>query len=116
MRTWGGDTPGTIPMQAGAAATGDGTAMVCTSPTMGGYAVAAIQLSGTFTATVTFEGTVDGSNWIAMLFENITTGASATTASATGIYRATVLGLLQVRARVSAYTNGNVTATGLMVA
>lgn len=102
-------------MQDAAVAIGNGTAMVCTDEANGGYAVLVVQLVITNTATVTFEATVDGTNWISVLFENITTGASASTATASGLYRATVLGLSQVRARVSAWTSGTVTALGLLV-
>jgi hypothetical protein len=78
-----------------------------------GLSSCVIQLSGTFVATVTFEGTVDGTNWIAMQFIPLSTGTAATTATTTGLYAANVAGLTQVRARVSAYTSGNITATGI---
>jgi hypothetical protein len=102
-------------MQDAATGTGNGTAMTCTAPGNGGWAVLVIQLVISNTATVTFEATVDGSNWIAILFENLNSGASATTATASGLYRATVLGLTQVRARVSSYSSGTITALGQMV-
>lgn len=69
-----------------------------------------IQLSGTWAGTVTFEGTVDGTNWVAIPFSNIA-GTSATTATTNDIYRITnVLALSAVRARVSTYTSGALTA------
>lgn len=98
-------------MQAAAAATGDGTALP-----LGDYAMGALQLSGTFSATVTFEATVDGSNWIAVALANAnsTTRARATTATAAGIFLLEeAAGLTLLRARVSAYTSGNVTVVGV---
>ena len=77
-----------------------------------GHAGIAIQIVGTFgTGTITFEGSLDGTNWLATVATNVTTGASATTATAAGIYRADVAGLQFFRARLSganASTNLNV--------
>lgn len=98
-------------MQSAAAATGDGTALP-----LGDRSMAALQLSGTFSATVTFEATVDGSNWIAVALANAnsTTRARATTATAAGIFLLEEAGgLTLLRARVSAYTSGDVTVVGI---
>ncbi len=95
-------------LQSAASATGNGTALNCA-----GRKHIVVQLSGTFTATVTWEGSVDGSNWIAVALAdlNSTTRARATTATAAGLYLLDdVAGLQQFRARISAYTSGNVTA------
>lgn len=77
-----------------------------------GHAGIAIQIVGAFgTGTITFEGSLDGTNWLATVATNVTTGASATTATAAGIYRADVAGLQFFRARLSganASTNLNV--------
>lgn len=83
-----------------------------------GYRRLAVQIAGTFTATVTFEATVDGSNWIAVRV--IAVGADPT-ASASYVTTATAAGLFapsreggrlaafdQFRVRVSAYTSGTV--------
>lgn len=97
-------------MHTAAGATADGEALYAKE---GGLNVAAIQLSGTFSATVTFEGTVDGTNWVAILATNMTSGTAATTATAAGIYQiANIGGLIKIRARISAYTSGAVTAFG----
>lgn len=69
----------------------------------------AVQLVGTFTATVTFEVTVDGTNW-ASIELNPTTDLSATgltaTATAAGLFVSPFpLAVSGVRARVSAFTN-----------
>lgn len=96
-----------VTMQSAATATGNGTALTVT-----GYGTAVIQVTGTFVGTVTFEATADGANYHAISATQIGTGTIATTGTTTGIYRLSVSGLTSVRARVSAYTSGGVTAVG----
>jgi hypothetical protein len=71
-----------------------------------GYRSASLQISGTFTGiTANFEGTLDDANWSAVGLELATTGALATTATATGIYRVPASlapALSQIRARTTA--------------
>lgn len=69
-----------------------------------------IQLAGTFSATVQFEGTTDGGNWTAIDCQPIAGGAAATSATATGLWQCSIAGLISVRTRVSAYTSGTVGA------
>ena len=99
-------------MQDAAGETMDGRSMIVTDDADGSYAVWAVQLSGTFSATVTFEGTVNGSTWIAIEMKPLATPTLVTTATAAGIFRGNVAGLTEVRARVSAFTSGEVTAHG----
>ncbi len=104
-------------MQNAAVATGNGTPLYTADAESGTYAVVALQVTGTFVGTVTFECTIDGANWVPLEMKSI--GASvtvATSATAPGIWVATVLGLSQVRARVSAYTSGSVTVQGRLSA
>lgn len=71
-------------------------------------AAIAVQLVGTFTATVTFEATLDGTNWQAIgLFPVATpTGTPATTATAVGMWQTgPLVAYAAVRARVSAFTS-----------
>lgn len=96
-------------MQSAAGATGDGTALECVPGDGAVLGTAVLQLSGTFTATVTFEATVDDSNWIAIQGTNLNAGTAASTATAAGLFRFNLAGLSKLRARVSAYTSGNVT-------
>jgi hypothetical protein len=86
------------------AATGNGSALDVKD-----MAVAAFQVTGTFVATITFEATVDDANWVSLRATNVSGGATATTATAPGIYSAGVAGLHYVRARISAWTSGSVT-------
>lgn len=103
-------------LQSAAVATGNGTAIVCTDASVGACKYLALQVVGITTATITFEATIDGSNWIAIQFTNLNSGTAATTATADGLYRADVTGLAQVRARISAWTAGTITVSGILAA
>lgn len=97
-------------MHAAATATGTGEVLDARE---GGFSAAAMQVSGTFVGTVTFEATVDGTNWVAMRCVNLGTGDIATTATAPGIYQLQdAHGLHKVRARISAYTSGSISVFG----
>lgn len=76
---------------------------------MGGCA---FQVQSTYTGTITFEGTVDGGLWAALQVVSIGDAeAVATTTTSTGIFVASCAGLQQVRARMSALSNGYATVT-----
>ena len=70
-----------------------------------------VQVTGTFSATLSFEMSIDGTNFVAVQTTNVNTGSVATTATGTGIYRFDVVGALVVRVRASAYTSGTATVT-----
>lgn len=106
----------TVPLQSSAVATGNGTEIVITGNTDGGLLGMGLQITGITTATVTFEATVDGTNWVAIQAENKTDASKATTATANGIYYVVVHGVLKFRARISAYTSGAITITALAAA
>lgn len=93
-------------MQTAAAATGNGTPL-----DMNGYNVALFHVTGTFSATITWEATIDGTNWAAWPATN-SSGAAATTTTATGLYRMDVFAASAVRARISIYGSGSVTVVG----
>lgn len=86
----------------------------------------ATNLQGTATMTVTcascsggttinFEGTSDGTRYDALQGTAIGGGAAVTTATATGTFTFSVAGLLNVRARISAYSAGTITVDGTAV-
>ena len=87
-------------LQNAATATGDGNTL-----SVDGCAAVSFQVSGTFTATVTFEGTVNGANWVAIQAFPSTGSTGTTTATAAGVWIASCAGLRQVRARVT-WTGG----------
>jgi len=88
------------------AATAAGTGITFT---VSGYPYAVFQAIGTFVGTITFQATLDGSNWHNILLENLTTGVLGTTTTATGLYKADTIGLSIVRANITAYTSGSIT-------
>ena len=101
-----------LTLQSAATSTGNGTV----AADVGGYGTLLVELSGTFSATVTFEGSRDGSDYYALLASNLTTGAKATTATAAGVYQINFAGLSSFRARISSYSSGSVTAEATFVA
>lgn len=93
--------------QSGATGTGNGTAL-----DVGGLAAVGLQVTGISGDTITIEGTIDGTNWVAIRALNLATGAVATTITANGIYQVPVAGLDQLRSRISTYGAGTITAVG----
>jgi hypothetical protein len=73
---------------------------------------AGIQITGVAGGSVvTFEITLDGTNWVSILAINVTSGISATTASANGIYTVDLVGTGSLRARCSTYGSGTLVIT-----
>jgi len=73
----------------------------------------AVAITGTFSATLQFEGSADGGvTWFSVLAIKMSDGSSATSTTATGLWSIANGGLTHVRVRCSAYTSGtaNVTA------
>lgn len=97
-------------LQDAATALGNGTPI-----DVKGATAIAFHISGTFVATVLFEGTLDDTTWVALGTINATSlagvaGATGYTAAAMAyLYNDMGLALSQVRARISAYTSGSVT-------
>jgi len=105
---------GVVVMQNAAAATGNGTVLP-----MDGAKAAAFQVTGTFTATITFEATVNGVDWVTYALSDIstTTRTHQTTQNSASIYVADdAAGLAAIRARISAHTSGTVTVMGIATA
>ena len=95
-------------LQAAAVATGNGTAIDVAL-----YNSVAIDVSIATTATVTFEGTVDGSTWVSRTCVSIanTSGTLVASTTSSGEFQCNVAGLAKFRARISAWTSGAVTVT-----
>jgi len=66
-----------------------------------GFAQAVVQITGIAGDTVTFEVTIDKTNWVAVQGMNETTGAVGSTATANGIYSIPVNGKVYFRARLT---------------
>ena len=64
-------------------------------------------------ATLNFEASVDGTNYLAILTTNVTSGVAATTATVSGIYEIPCSGFKLLRCRISGYGGpGAVTVSG----
>lgn len=70
-------------------------------------AVVVVQVTGTFVATLQFEGSLDGSTWVAVTLIPIPTGAGVTSATAPGMWTGDISGLEYFRVRCSAFTSGS---------
>jgi len=98
---------GDTTLQSAVSATANGSSLAVT-----GYGTALLQVSGTFSATVTFEASSDaGTTWVNISATQIG-GDIVLSATAIGSYRITCTGFDSVRARVSSYTSGAVTVVG----
>lgn len=74
----------------------------------------AVQLTGTWSGTVTFEATVDGTNWVSLQLNPTTALAAASltaTATANGVWVGKTFGVAGVRASFSTATSGTVAIT-----
>jgi len=94
-------------------ATGNLTAAAQTVAVVGaGDGNVGLQITGTWVATLQFEGTIDGTNWFAMNAHAIGTTASLiTSTTANGQWRLMSGGCVQVRVRCSAFTSGTAVVT-----
>ena len=68
-----------------------------------------IQVSGTWAGTLTFEGSMDGTNWTAWTVVSAASTSHITAASTTtthGLFMHETYGLSRIRVRFSTYTSG----------
>lgn len=73
-----------------------------------GLGAVGVQLTGTWTGTVTFAATIDGLTWVSLNMVPSNSATAASTATANGAWTANVAGYLLVRARFSVATSGTV--------
>ncbi len=73
-----------------------------------------VQLTGTWVGTVSFEATIDGTNWVSVAWIN-SSSTSKTTAvistTANGVFYHDVFST-KFRVKMTSYTSGTVTVTG----
>ncbi len=70
-----------------------------------------VQVTGTWVATLQFEVTIDGTNYVALPMANVNSGATASTTTANGIFAGNVVGVSAFRVTSTAYTSGTATVT-----
>lgn len=80
-------------------------------PVASGTGAVWIQVAGTFSATAQFEGTLDGTNYVAVPAVPVAGGASVTSTTSGGIWIVNAAGLRGVQVRLSAYASGTVAPT-----
>lgn len=73
-----------------------------------GLASLVIELTGTFTGTVIFEYTINGTDWYTMTVKIITVGTAVTGATAVGKWEANVAAYQAVKVRCTAFTSGSI--------
>lgn len=99
--------------QAGVTATGSlGSLNAVQALALTGASGWAVDVRGTFVGTITFQGTIDGTNWFSI---NVLPAggsvnvAAVTTTAAVGAWVGSANGMQQVRANMTAYTSGSAT-------
>lgn len=95
-----------VTLQNAAAATGNGSELPVDQ-----YGGVGLQLTISATATVTFETTADGTNWVSAACVSVadTSGTLTSTATSSGAYQCNVSGMSLFRARISSFGSGTVT-------
>mgnify|MGYP001566147037 CR=1 FL=1 len=76
-----------------------------------GLSGVALQLTGTWSGTVTFEATLEGNTWVAFNMVPSNSATAASTATANGAWSVNCGGYDAVRARFSTATSGTVKVT-----
>ncbi len=73
---------------------------------LNGHCVAMFDIRGTWTGTISFEATVDGTNYVAVTAINQATQAMVISTTASGIFIMGCTGFRRIRARISAAPTG----------
>ncbi len=76
-----------------------------------GQSSAGIQVTGTYSGTLQFEGTIDGLNWVSLLLKVPSTNIECSSTSSTGVFIGPVAGIKIVRVRASALASGTASVT-----
>lgn len=74
---------------------------------LNGDSGAAVQITGTWAGTITFEGTVNGTDWSPINGTASTTSSPTSTTTVNGLFRLTPSGLASIRANMTAFTSGS---------
>jgi hypothetical protein len=79
----------------------------CAALLLAGQGAVGVQITNTFSGTISFEQTIDGNTWSAWTVVPSVGGVGVTSATAAGQWVGSTLGDRQVRARFSSYVSGN---------
>lgn len=94
--------------QSNAGAVGNGT-----YHDVAGYDVLSVQVSIAGASTVTFESSIDANNWTAIQGFNQTVVQQASSTTSSAFFRFNISGIRYFRARISSFSGGTVTVTGI---
>jgi hypothetical protein len=83
----------------------------CVLLSVTGVGGAAVQITGTYSGTLSFEGSVDGVTFTALNLTPIASTTPATSTTSTGVWSGGVGGLTVVRVRMSSYASGSAFVT-----
>lgn len=78
---------------------------------LAGQSGASVQVTGTWVGTLQFEGTTDGTTWVAINAVSSSTSSPQPTTTANGLYRLTPGGLTSFRVTSTAWTSGTAVIT-----
>ncbi len=79
----------------------------CVTLFLAGSSNVALQVSCTYSGTVSFEGTIENTNWVALNMTPLNSATAASSTTSTGVWQSVLVGgLTAVRARMSSYTSG----------
>lgn len=76
-----------------------------------GAATVAFKITGTFSATISFEASVDNVNWDPITAQNFSTGLFALSTTGNGTYLCHASGFLYFRVKCSSFTSGTATVS-----
>lgn len=83
----------------------------CVSLSVSALSAVGIQITGTWTGTITFEGTIDGATYTPLNMTPSDSGTAVTSTTANGVWLGSCGGLAIVRARMSAAPTGSAEVT-----
>lgn len=83
----------------------------CLVLSVSGVGGVAVQVTGTFVGTLSFEGSIDGVNYVPLGLLPIASTSAVTSTTSTGLWSGGVGGMAVVRVRMSAYTSGTATVS-----
>ena len=78
----------------------------CAQFSTAGQGSIGIQITGTWSGTITFQGSIDNTNFVSLLVAPSASTTAVTTTTANGIWTAAVAGLTSVRATFTSYSSG----------
>lgn len=108
--------PGTATLQSASLTSSTCPGTGCLTSTVTAWGGAAIQVAGTWSGTITFRGSVDGTNFIDISCTTTASGqASRTTTTTNGIFTCGVGGMQSLRVVMTTYSSGTASVTSRAV-